>query len=397
MNEKHRFSEIEQFTIESSKLLLDIDTSDLPAAIQHSLQSFLPYISAQRMTLLRIDDNNCFEAAFAAVATGYPAVSMPEVGVESTYIDIIAKGEIVSVSEEQLHAVMTDADDHIIKKHGIIAHIAIPIKVRGKIWGSINASRYKGSTDWGEATIQRMQSFGQILAATYERYAYWQTIQHKNSQLETLSRALIRNQEVERKTLSRELHDNFSQKMALLTFEASNLATNITDKQDQQALLALQQQIQHIAAEMQALSRSLHPAILDDLGLIPALIAECRRVSEVKNIEVQTMFSEIPTLKKDLSLNLYRILQEALNNVAKHAHASAVFVFLDIVGSALSFQIVDDGVGCDVEHFQTTYSIGLRSIRERAAQFSGQVRFASPEEGGFSINITIPNIQAYYE
>lgn len=397
MNAKHRFSEIEQFTIEISKLLLDNDSADLPVTIQHSLQSFLPYISAQRMTLLRIDDNNCFEAAFSAVAQGYPCVTIPEVGVESTYIDIIAKGEVVNVTREQLDAVMPDAEDHILKKNGIIAHIAIPLKVRGKIWGSINASRYKGSTDWGAATVQRMQSFGQILAATYKRYVYWQTIQHNNIQLEALSRDLIRHQEVERQTLSRELHDNFSQKMALLTFEASNLSTTTTDPQSQQGLHALQAQIQLIASEMQSLSRSLHPAILDDLGLTPALEAECRRVSELKKFEIQTMLSTVPPLKKELSLNLYRILQEALNNIAKHANASAVFVFLDIVGSDLKFQIIDDGVGCDIHHLQTSYSIGLRSITERSVQFAGQVTFASPDEGGFSININIPNIQAYYE
>lgn len=397
MNEKHRFSEIEQFTIEISKLLLDSDSAELPSAIQHSLQSFLPYISAQRMSLLRIDEHNCFEAAFSTVAEGYPSVAIPETGVASTYLDLIAKGEVVIVSQDQLHALIPDADDHFFKKTGVLTHIAIPIEVRGNIWGSISASRYKGATDWGKTTARRMQSFGQILAATYERYAYWQTIQQKNTQLETLSRALIHNQEIERQTLSRELHDNFSQKMALLTFEASNLSANITNCEDQQALHALQMQIQLIATEMQALSRSLHPAILDDLGLAPALLAECRRVSELKKFEIQTLISTLPTLKKELSLNLYRILQEALNNVAKHAQASAVFIFLEIVGTELVFQIVDDGIGCDVHHLQKKFTIGLRSISERTVQFAGQVSFESPDEGGFSININIPNIQEYYE
>ena len=396
MNEYDKFSEIEQFTIEISKWLLDNDTAHLPEAILHSLKSFLPYISAQRMTLLRINEQSRFEAAFSSVADGFPSVTIPEAGAESSYLDLIVRGEVVTVTRENLHSVMPDKDDHILNKTGIISHVAIPIKVRGCIWGSINASRYEGKAPWGEATIQRMQSLGQILAATYERYSDWKTIQNKNIELEELSRALIRNQEVERKLLSRELHDNFSQKMALLTFQASKLIKDADNQIIQSDLYELKNQIQVVANEMQALSRSLHPAILDDLGLNPALVAECRRISELKDFEVQTMISTVPTLNKDLSLNLYRILQEALNNVAKHADASAVFVILEIIDTDLSFQVIDDGVGCDIDNLQTKTSIGLRSIAERAVQFEGKVTFNSPSDGGFSIDIKIPNVQGYY-
>lgn len=397
MSKYDKFSDIEQFTIEISKWLLDNDTSDLPEAILNALKLFLPYVSAQRMTLLRINEHSRFEAAFSSVADGFPSVTIPEAGAASSYLELIARGEVVTVIKENLHSVMPDKDDHILNKTGIISHVAIPIKVRGCIWGSINASRYEGETSWGESTIQRMQSFGQILAATYERYSYWETIQNKNIELEELSRALIRNQEVERKLLSRELHDNFSQKMAMLTFEASNLIKHTENQVVQKELNELQNQIQIVANEMQALSRSLHPAILDDLGLNPALAAECRRVSELKNFEVQTMLTPIPALNKDLSLNLYRILQEALNNAAKHANASAVFVILEIIDTGLSFQVIDDGIGCDIDNLQTKTSIGLRSISERAVQFEGKVSFNSSSNGGFSIDIQIPNIQGYYE
>ncbi|WP_394126272.1 GAF domain-containing sensor histidine kinase [Vibrio hepatarius] len=397
MNELESFSEIEQFTIEISKWLLDNDTADLPSAISHSLKSFLPYISAQRMSLLRMDENNGFQSVFSAVEDGYRPVLTPNVGATAHYLELIASGEVVIITKDNLQAVFSTEDDYYFRQEGIISHIAIPIKVRGSIWGSINASRYTGKESWSDTTVQRMQSFGQILAATYERYSYWQTIQNKNIELEKLSRDLIRNQEVERNLLSRELHDNFSQKMALLTFEASNLVGQAENSQIETSLRELQHQIQLVATEMQALSRSLHPAILDDLGLTPAIIAECRRISELKDFEIQTLISPLQTLSKALSLNLYRILQEALNNVAKHAKASAVFVILEIKDSVLNFQIVDDGIGCDLEGLQTKTNIGLRSITERTLQFNGEVTFNSPSDGGFSIDIKIPNIQGYYE
>ncbi|WP_043993560.1 ATP-binding protein [Moritella sp. PE36] len=400
MRERPKINEaglsIEQFTIEVSNWLLESDTADLLNAIESSLTAFLPYIQAQRMSLVRLTVDNRFEGALAVAAPGYQPISLPAQGLYSPYLEQISKGEPI-IAEGNLLDVINHDEFIIQKMEGIIAHIVIPFRVRGRIWGGITASRYLEPVHWQAETIIRVRSFGQILAATYERYAYWEKLQHKNEKLELLSRHLMDSQETERRMLSRELHDNFSQRMALLTIKASSLTNRLTDADDKKSACVLHHEIQDLAKDMQALSRSLHPAILEDLGLLVALKAECRRLSAIKDIDIQTLFDPIPAVNKELSLNLYRILQEALNNVAKHAQASAVFVLLQEEQGNLHFQIIDDGIGCDLTLTENIGSLGLISIQERAQLFNGTATFTSPEDGGFIVDIMIPTIKEYYE
>lgn len=393
--DKDHFS-IEQFIIEMSNWLLENDTADLLSAIESSLTAFLPYIQAQRMSLVRLTVDNRFEGALAVAAPGYKPVSLPAQGLYSPYLDQISKGEIIIAEGDMANII--NHDDLLIKEmQGIIAHVVVPFRVKGRIWGGITASRYIGSIHWCDNAITHVRSFGQILASTYERYAYWEKLQHKNEKLELLSHHLMHSQENERRMLSRELHDNFSQRMALLTIKASSLSQTLIVDSEKQSASALHHEIQGLAKDMQALSRSLHPAILDDLGLTAALKAECRRLSTIKDIDIQTLFDPIPALNKALSLNLYRILQEALNNVAKHAQASDVFVLLQLNEGSLQFQIIDDGIGCDLTLNKTKGSIGLISIQERAQLFNGIATFTSPEDGGFIVDIQIPTLEEYYE
>ncbi|QFI40021.1 sensor histidine kinase [Moritella marina ATCC 15381] len=387
---------VEQLTIEISNWLLENDTEDLPEAIEFALASFMPYIASQRMSLVRLTEDSRFEGALTVAAPGYNRVSLPAQGIYSPYLEQISKGELI-IAEGNIDQILNTDEVLLAEMQGIIAHIMVPFRVRGKIWGGIAASRYVGSIHWREDTIHRVRSFGQILASTYERYAYWEKLQQKNQQLELLSRHLMDNQENERRMLSRELHDNFSQRMALLTIKASSLSNTLIVDSEKQSAHELHDEIQGLAKDMQALSRSLHPAILEDLGLFTALKSECRRLSTIKDIDIQTLFDPLPALNKELSLNLYRILQETLNNVAKHAQASAVFVSLQYSDTDLHFQIIDDGIGCDLNLNQNNGSIGLISIRERAQLFNGSAVFSSPEDGGFIVDIMIPAIKEYYE
>lgn len=387
---------IEQFTIEISNWLLENDTADLPSAIEFALKTFMPYIQVQRMSLVRLTPDNRFEGALTVAAPGYTPVSLPVQGIYSPYLDKISQGELI-IAEGDLKKILNPDEVLLAEMEGVLSHIVVPFRVRGRIWGGIAASRYEEPLIWHPDTIARLRSFGQILASTYERYAYWEKLQHKNEQLELLSHHLMHSQETERRMLSRELHDNFSQRMALLTIKASSLSHTLIVESEKQAANTLHHEIQGLAKDMQALSRSLHPAILEDLGLIAALKAECRRVSTIKDIDIQTLFDPIPALNKELSLNLYRILQETLNNVTKHAQASAVFILLQQTEGNLHFQIIDDGVGCDLTSNKTKGSIGLISIQERAQLFSGIAAFTSPEDGGFIVDVMIPTLEEYYE
>ncbi|QQX78357.1 GAF domain-containing sensor histidine kinase [Shewanella sp. KX20019] len=385
----------ERFFADISNRLLEEDTANIPEVICAGLTEYLPFANVQRMSLVRITKEQTYEGAYSVAAAGYLPTTMIGAGLKSPYLDKISAGEMI-VHSGPVEDVFTKDEVALANMGGIIAHSVIPIKVRDRVWGAIACSRYKNHDGWDPILLERIKTLGQVLAASYERYHFWLALQNQNKELESLSRHLMENQETERRLLSRELHDNFSQRLALLTIKANNVFGIVRESVKPEAK-DLHINIQQIAKDMQALSRSLHPAMLEDLGLIAALKSEARRITEIKSIELQTLFGVIPELKKDVSLNLYRILQESLNNVIKHSQASAVFVSLEIDNNCLTLQIVDDGIGCKDSLESSKGSIGLVSIRERAQLINGESQFLSPDDGGFVVNISIPAIEEHYE
>ena len=391
MNIDKQNMDIEQFTIAVSNELLATEISQLPAAIETVLSLYLPYFSVQRMTIFRLTKEELFEDAITVAANKQQQVKLPQQGITSPHLENIKKGEIIQTSDG-IETLMDYAEIELLQMHGVISHIAVPFRIHGQIWGGIAASRYQQPAKWQPGTITAIRQLGQLLAATYERYDYWQKLQLKNQQLKLLSQRLMESQEHERRRLSRELHDNFSQRMAVLSMATASLAKSADDPKTIQQLHA---DIQHLAQDMQALSRSLHPAILEDLGLAAALNSECRRIAKITNIHIQTLFAPIPRLDKNLATSLYRILQEALNNISKHAHASEVLVELQIQQDDLIFQLRDDGIGCDLIKQRHNGSIGLISMQERIQQFDGELTLESAPDAGFLIHINIPNFQRY--
>lgn len=385
----------EHFFADISNRLLEEDTANIPNIICSGLTQYMPYANVQRMSLLRITKDKQYQGAYSVAAPGYKPTTIVGDGFSSPYLDKVSLGEMI-VHSGPIEELFTENEVSLVNMEGVIAHAVIPIKVRDRIWGAIACSRYIDHDEWSPVLLERIKTLGQVLAASYERYHFWLSLQNQNKELESLSRHLMENQETERRILSRELHDNFSQRLALLTIKANNVFSIVRESVKPEAK-ELHVNIQQIAKDMQALSRSLHPAMLEDLGLIAALKSEARRIAGVKALELQTMFGEIPPLKKEVSLNLYRILQESLNNVIKHSHASAVFVSIEIINNRLTLQILDDGIGCNDTLEKSKGSIGLVSIRERAQLLHGDAEFVSPDEGGFEVNITIPAIKEHYE
>ncbi|WOT06712.1 GAF domain-containing sensor histidine kinase [Shewanella youngdeokensis] len=385
----------EHFFSDISNRLLEEDTANIPEVICAGLTDYLSHAQVQRMSLFRITKDQLFEGAYSVAAPGYSPTSTLGKGIKSPYLDKVSQGTML-IHSGPIEEVFTKDEIELANMKGVIAHAVIPIKVRNHVWGAIACSRFKDHNSWEPVLLERIKTLGQVLAASYERYHFWLALQTQNKELESLSRHLMENQESERRLLSRELHDNFSQRLALLTIKANNVFGIVRDSIKPEAK-DLHTHIQQIAIDMQALSRSLHPAMLEDLGLIAALKSEARRITEIKKLELQTLLGDIPELKKEVSLNLYRILQESLNNVIKHSQASAVFLSLEITDDVLTLQILDDGVGCKELLEANKGSIGLVSIRERAQLLNGTADFISPDEGGFVVNITIPTIKEHYE
>jgi PAS domain S-box-containing protein len=202
-----------------------------------------------------------------------------------------------------------------------------------------------------------------------------------------LAGRLIASQEAERRRIARELHDDLSQKTALLMMDIEWLANRCP--QERGRFLELSERAHEIAAGLHNLSYELHPSKLEALGLLSALKALCRDMSLQGGVPIAFTHEGIfGGVDPNVSLCLYRITQEALHNVARHSHAPDAHVRLAADAQHLTLHIADSGVGFD----STTSSagLGLVSMRERAALLRGEVVVDTFPGGGTRIGVRVP-------
>ncbi len=181
-----------------------------------------------------------------------------------------------------------------------------------------------------------------------------------------LNGRLITAHEDERARLARALHDDVTQRLALLAIDAGRREKGLGDTVAGQAMRSIRHDLVQLSEDVHALSYALHPAILEDLGLIEALKAECARFGAVEGIPTSFRATgDIDEPTQALSLCLYRVAQEALRNVARHSGASSVEVELRAVGGRLELAVQDNGVGFDPTRKQARPSLGLAGMRQR--------------------------------
>lgn len=211
------------------------------------------------------------------------------------------------------------------------------------------------------------------------------------TEAQRLSGRLIKAQEDERSRIARELHDDLSQRLGVLSLQIDLLrrAPDLSMATDQ--IERLSTDITGIATEIHALSYRLHPAKLDQLGLVTAARAWCRDLSGQSGLPISFTTRDVPDrLDADTSLCLFRILQETTRNVVRHSGASAGTVTLTARDGALHLAIEDDGHGFDVEQAQRAGGLGLVSMRERVRSLQGTIAIESRQGSGTRIEAIVP-------
>jgi signal transduction histidine kinase/ABC-type uncharacterized transport system substrate-binding protein len=206
-----------------------------------------------------------------------------------------------------------------------------------------------------------------------------------------LNGRLITAHEDERARLARALHDDVTQRLALLAIDAGRREKGLGDTVAGQAMRSIRHDLVQLSEDVHALSYALHPAILEDLGLMEALKAECARFGAVEGIPTSFRATgDIDEPTQALSLCLYRVAQEALRNVARHSSASSVEVKLRVVGGSIELAVQDDGVGFDPVRKQARPSLGLAGMRQRLSLVDGELLIQSTPGNGTSIVARAP-------
>jgi signal transduction histidine kinase len=206
-----------------------------------------------------------------------------------------------------------------------------------------------------------------------------------------LSRKLMVAQEKERARLARELHDDLSQSLAILSIQLQSLVARSNDAVAiEKHVEKLTGQIQRLSSDVHRISHELHPSKLTQLGLESALGGFCREAHEAHGLKIGFKANNVPrSLPNDISLCFYRIAQEALQNTVKHSGASTANVELTVSDDVISLVVTDNGSGFDPEKVSKE-SLGLVSMHERIRAVDGVLTVGSVPGSGTTIEAQVP-------
>ncbi len=214
---------------------------------------------------------------------------------------------------------------------------------------------------------------------------------HVEHAMHDLSRRLIRAHETERARLGRELHDDVTQRLAILAIDVGRVESGAARTARAETLRGIREGLVRLSEDIHALSYRLHPALLEDLGLAEALKAEAERFAQQESVPAEITLGDLPeVIPTEPALCLFRVAQEALRNVARHARARQVQISLRALNGGLQLAVHDDGIGFDPAVQRERPSLGLASMRERVFLVEGELDVESAPGRGTTILVTVP-------
>jgi PAS domain S-box-containing protein len=234
-----------------------------------------------------------------------------------------------------------------------------------------------------DATGRAVKSYGVLRDVTESK--------HAEDELRDLSRRLIHAHEEERALLARELHDDVTQRLAVLAIDVGRAELVARGELQTEAMRSVRDGLVRLSEDVHSLAYQLHPSVLEELGLVEALRAECERRVRQGRLDLSVdLDPSIAAIDKNAALCLFRVAQEALSNVAAHAGARAASVTLRRIEGGLLLAVRDDGVGFDPANQEIGRSLGLLSMRERLRLVNGTLDIETAPGRGTAIIAWVP-------
>jgi two-component system, NarL family, sensor histidine kinase UhpB len=235
--------------------------------------------------------------------------------------------------------------------------------------------------------LARREAYGPALAAFVDTFNAM--VDRLAEERRAGARAALTAQERERLRIGRALHDEAGQTLTAIALEVERAATEGPPAQ-RERMSALAAQLHASLDEIRRISRDLRPEALDDLGLVNALIALTSRADRQSGVRMERRFSaRLPTLPTELELVVYRVAQEALTNVLRHAEASRCVIALDASDGIVELRVSDDGVGMPASRADAG-TVGIEGMRERALLGNGTLELKSAPGEGTEVTLRLP-------
>jgi PAS domain S-box-containing protein len=249
-------------------------------------------------------------------------------------------------------------------------------------------------TDYNTEDLRQVKLLMEGMSEIIERKQVQDALKQSEKQLHFLSAQLLTSQESERKRVAQELHDSVGQTLSALKFRVENATKQLGEKIDDkqiQVLKNLLPQIQESIVEINRIGRGLRPSMLDDLGVLPALSWFCREFTVTyPHIHIKQQIAlEEDDIPENCKVVIYRVLQESLNNIAKHSKADIVELFVKKINTTLEFSVKDNGKGFNLEHVLLhpgeEGGLGLTGMMKRVDMSGGVCKITSHEKGGTQV------------
>lgn len=278
----------------------------------------------------------------------------------------------------------------------LTCHATVPLPAGGRILGALSVAT-ASSHHFDQAELALLAAVGQQMGVALENARLWEELHQKERVRGELLARIIRAQEEERQRIARELHDSIGQSLNALVFGLNAVATALEQTPEQVGSLVerLKVSASDTVKELQGLIYDLRPSLLDDLGLIRALRWYAQERLQTHGVEVtMDMPSEAQRLPAEVETALFRIGQEALTNVAKHAQADHVHITLRFEPTWVSMEIIDNGLGFAIPNPLTEpdgrRGWGLLGMQERAVLLGGELFIESEPGCGARLTVKLP-------
>jgi two-component system, NarL family, sensor histidine kinase DevS len=332
-----------------------------------------------RLVLVALLEGESSLRIAAAEGEGSAALIDQRLGVEGSKMGrVLGRGR-----SERVDALGADpeVDRSVIAETGFATGLYVPLVVEGRPIGVIAAHERDGPDPrFGEDDLRIAESLAQ-------RAAIGVDLSRRVSS--NAVRRVVEAQELERARLARELHDETGQALTSILLGLRTLEQTVKSEDERAAIGSVRDLVVSTLHDVRRLAVELRPAALDDFGLAPAIerLVDTHRQDDSVDIDLETHLGD-DRLPADVETTMYRIVQEALTNVAKHANAGKVSVLVRRTDRAAVLVVEDDGAGFDAS--DETFGLGVMGMRERVALIGGRLKVETGRGSGTTIAAEIP-------
>jgi signal transduction histidine kinase/DNA-binding response OmpR family regulator len=281
------------------------------------------------------------------------------------------RGQILNFSD--IEDIPNEGIRSVLRMQNIQAILAIPLFINGNYYGYMEFSDCLKHREWTEEDVNFLLAISRIVAAVIERKHAEEELGNSHEQLHQLSKYIEKVREEERSAISKEIHDDLGQALSVVKIDLGIISQSAPSKEVEQRIFKTVALVSDTIKTVQKITFQLRPQIIDDLGLEAGIDWYTKEFSERNRIEIFLDIDSDIVIPSDISFVVFRIMQESLTNVSRHANARQINIQLSKDNNDIIFLITDNGIGISERQLKSKTSFGIIGMKERAISIGGSL------------------------